>query len=355
MVNLTEVINHRHGNNKKFFPSMKYWLLLISVSSILHILVLGILGIFDQEVQKPTKREAIAVDIISLNSNSKDLGIINKQTANQTTDISIKVPRKPSYNQPNNYNISQQNHQNNIVIQNNSISNDSARKIQQFTEMSPETTPKKSGNSKNMGEHKNSVAPSNTLATVKISPKVPQVTQITKSVVHIPTKNGISNNSNLDKSPPKLTNNLPEKILANNNQSGDVNKSLPGNSGDKQLNTIQDGKGVMLTVQNFRLGNGERDIPDQAAQPKLASGKFPNTVYLSGVKSSLGQVIVLRLLVTSQGKVDLNNVQILSGPNNWDYQQLAKNLIKDWEFEPAKAKGQPVDSLLDMAIAIEAL
>ena len=387
MVNLAEVINNKTGNNKKFSQSMNYWLLLISVSFILHISVLGIVWIFNQKLQKPTKQEAIAIDLISLDSPSKHMEIIANSKDNTTTDLSAKVPKKTSYNQPNNHNINQSITQN--ITQNNASY--PASKIKpELPEISPETPksetpaeaiPKNSVNSKMLGENKNYIVSGNTpenvtanvTANIKNLSKVPKTP---KSVaVSTRNKSDISNNNakaslnkaNLGESNEQLNNNSPEKGLGNTNFSGNLSKSLPGNAGDKQISSpapspldtpldkSQNGKGVMLTVQNFRLGNGARDIPDKTAQPKLASGKFPNVVYLSGVKSSLGQVVVLRLLVTSQGKVDLNFMQILAGPNNLDYQQLAKNLIKDWEFEPAYLKGQPVDSLLDITIAIEAL
>ncbi len=263
-------------------------------------------------------------------------------------------------------------------------------------------TPQLSSNNKFVSSQKtpvsSSLVPPKPLSKSLVPNRVKSDSQVSKSV---PTKNlpapvpevapkKIPNSSNNQSGtgslrpenrskelvPPKKSD-LPKVISPSGNQKQLINqgKSLESNSnsGNKTKSTQvepsktrsqpvpaqgksgQGGQGVSLTIQNFRLGNGNHDLPDQSAHPKQTIAKFPTLKYISSTEKSFGQVATLRLLIHSSGQPDPNYIQIIKGPTGVDEQQLIKKMITDWQFVPAYLGGKPVDSLLEMSVILEPL
>lgn len=114
-------------------------------------------------------------------------------------------------------------------------------------------------------------------------------------------------------------------------------------------------EGVEATVSNAQLGNGGRTVPDTPAVPKASTQSFRRLVYAPEVELNLGQTVRLRVLVTREGKADPQEITVLQPSRSVQYDEFVTDLIKQWEFEPARQAGQPVDSLLDISVQLNSL
>ena len=116
-----------------------------------------------------------------------------------------------------------------------------------------------------------------------------------------------------------------------------------------------EGNGVEVALSNPQLGNDGRTIPDQPARPIELSKPIPDANYPPVIGLNLGQSVRLRLLVKSTGKLDPVAITVLEGSRSTEYDKQAIELVKQWMFKPALQAGQPVDSLLDISVRLDAL
>lgn len=133
----------------------------------------------------------------------------------------------------------------------------------------------------------------------------------------------------------------PGSALEDNPETGDLGTGdVPGGATSTA---------VRVNVQAVSLANQGTDIPDTPAQLKNQD-PFPGTIELSPVEVSVGQQVILRLLVSDTGQAQIINVQPTPSPTlmQWIQAQVAS-----WEFEPAMLEGAPVYSDMEVIISID--
>ena len=106
-----------------------------------------------------------------------------------------------------------------------------------------------------------------------------------------------------------------------------------------------------MNIVDSRIGNGGRDIPDSAAKPKIRKMKFPNIAYTAQTRKHFGKAVELIVTISEKGEYD--GAQVKSGSGDADYDELVKDELLTWEFEPAYQAGKPVVSLLDISVTLD--
>jgi TonB family protein len=118
----------------------------------------------------------------------------------------------------------------------------------------------------------------------------------------------------------------------------------------RSLAATQDVRVLQGLLLDYRLGNADRDIPDQTAFPRQHQLVFSKIANAPPLRHPINQVIRLRVLVTRTGNVRI--LKILQSTGSPSLDQIAQRMLRRWPFEPARQNQQPVDSLLDIKLQI---
>lgn len=121
----------------------------------------------------------------------------------------------------------------------------------------------------------------------------------------------------------------------------------------------RESSGVVATLDLSSIRGGNRDIPDQLARPKQNRKQFLSAIDGLPIGSSVVTLDVSlqiddRGRLAAIGKVKAISSQGSSG-KNVDFDVLARQLFRDWEFQPARSGGKPVYSELSLRVTIKPL
>lgn len=148
---------------------------------------------------------------------------------------------------------------------------------------------------------------------------------------------------------------------------GGANPPLPPNGGETGnedgLPSVdvserrQQGAGVAVTIMQVKSANDGKDVTDAGeraiARPITDSRTFADMVYPSQIGLNLGETVTLLVLVDKQGNPTPQSV--LQGGRTAEYNELAKQLLQQFQFQPAQQEGQNVDTLIQVELRIDAL
>gem|GEM_PF-2510878 len=118
--------------------------------------------------------------------------------------------------------------------------------------------------------------------------------------------------------------------------------------------------GVVATLDLSSIRGGNRDIPDQLAKPKQNQKQFLSAINGLQIGSSVVTLDVF-LQIDEQGRlaaignVKASSSQGSSGGKSINFEAIAKQLFRDWEFQPARSGGKPVYSELWLRVTIKPL
>ena len=118
--------------------------------------------------------------------------------------------------------------------------------------------------------------------------------------------------------------------------------------------------GVVATVDLSSIRGGNRDIPDQLAKPKQNQKQFFSAIDGLQIGSAVVTLDVF-LQIDPQGRlaaignVKASSSQGSSGGKSINFEAIAKQLFRDWEFQPARSGGKPVYSELWLRVTIKPL
>jgi hypothetical protein len=116
----------------------------------------------------------------------------------------------------------------------------------------------------------------------------------------------------------------------------------------------QQGGSLVATLSDIHLANGGTDVPDQLAKPRQQEKRFSGVGYPAKAGLSPNQVVVLQvlLLIDHTGQPQVQTAQMIQGSNGVNAEQLAREIIQNWKFQPATQAGQAVDSLLKVVLTV---
>jgi hypothetical protein len=118
----------------------------------------------------------------------------------------------------------------------------------------------------------------------------------------------------------------------------------------------RESSGVVATLDLSSIRGGNRDIPDQLARPK----QNQKQIDVLQIGSSVVTLDVF-LQIDDQGRlaaignVKASSNQGSSGGKSINFEALARQLFRDWEFQPARSGGKPVYSELWLRVTIKPL
>jgi len=153
-------------------------------------------------------------------------------------------------------------------------------------------------------------------------------------------------------SPPQETSTKPLPDTSSTTRNPAIPASEP--SSTSQGSESQRGGSLVATLSNPRLANGGTDVPDKLATPQQQERRFSGLTYPAKVGMNFDQAIVLQvlLLIDNKGQATVQATKTLQGGAGVDAEFVAREMIKDWKFEPATQAGQAVDSLLEVTLTV---
>lgn len=114
---------------------------------------------------------------------------------------------------------------------------------------------------------------------------------------------------------------------------------------------------MAVTIMQVKSANDGKDVTDAGeraiARPITDSRTFADMVYPSQIGLNLGETVTLLVLVDKQGNPTPQSV--LQGGRTAEYNELAKQLLQQFQFQPAQQEGQNVDTLIQVELRIDAL
>ena len=108
---------------------------------------------------------------------------------------------------------------------------------------------------------------------------------------------------------------------------------------------------MAMTFVKLQVATGGKNIPDSGAKPKIKHQLFPGITYKAQTRKQFGKVVNLEVTITDAGQVQAAKIQ--TGSGDAEYDELVKDQLLNWEFEPALQAGKPVDSFLDISVKLD--
>ncbi|TAE00551.1 MAG: hypothetical protein EAZ96_20980 [Oscillatoriales cyanobacterium] len=114
--------------------------------------------------------------------------------------------------------------------------------------------------------------------------------------------------------------------------------------------------GAIATLDLNSIRGGNRDIPDQLARPRQ-NQKQIDVLQIGSSVVSLDVFLQIddRGRLAAIGNVKANSNQGSSSGKSINFEALARQLFRDWEFQPARSGGKPVYSELWLRVTIKPL
>jgi len=127
----------------------------------------------------------------------------------------------------------------------------------------------------------------------------------------------------------------------------------------------QQGGGFIATTDKFGLTNNSREVidpvrnkGDKLATPKPGNRQSFSKDYLKSLGITLDQVVVLQviILIETTGEPTVLSTQVQQGNISADKaDRLAREIIKQWQFEPTYMAGSPVPRDYSLPLTINPL
>ena len=127
----------------------------------------------------------------------------------------------------------------------------------------------------------------------------------------------------------------------------------------------QQGGGFIATTDKFGLTNNNREVidpvrnkGDKLATPKPGNRQSFSKDYLKSLGITLDQVVVLQviILIETTGEPTVLSTQVQQGNISADKaDRLAREIIKQWQFEPTYMAGSPVPRDYSLPLTINPL
>ncbi len=143
--------------------------------------------------------------------------------------------------------------------------------------------------------------------------------------------------------------NLTVSIKKVPKQSVRLNKTESNKS--KSTNTT----GVLIAnLIDHRFANNGKDIPDSPAIPRQKQLIDTDDATQSLLGNGGEVLLKIKLLIDTKGRASVvQSPQVLKGVVKGNPDQLVRNIMENWQFEPAKQRGQSVESLLEVTIQLK--
>lgn len=112
-------------------------------------------------------------------------------------------------------------------------------------------------------------------------------------------------------------------------------------------------RGAIATLVNAKLANYGRDVPDLPATVSAQQIEFPDLAYPRSQQRQDEQLLILSVLVAPNGNPQL--IAVYPEHLSPSYSDLARQVLENWEFQPAEMGDRPVASLLDLYLKLDPL
>jgi len=174
-------------------------------------------------------------------------------------------------------------------------------------------------------------------------------------------------------SAPKTRESQSSNVSQNQPQVAPTGQNLPNPSqnqppaaptGQNSSNS-QQGGGFIATIDKFGLTNNSREVidpvrnkGDKLATPKPGNRQSFSKDYLKSLGITLDQVVVLQviILIETTGEPTVLSTQVQQGNISADKaDRLAREIIKQWQFEPTYMAGSPVPRDYSLPLTINPL
>lgn len=178
----------------------------------------------------------------------------------------------------------------------------------------------------------------------------------TEQGINIPVIRTNINANKKNKLPAKIAGLLPDPNAPNLTVSTKTVPKQSLNVNETELNkSAKNTSGILIAnLIDHRLANNGKDLPDTPAMPRQK--QLIDTDY--GTQSLLGNGgevwLKIKLRIDKKGRAFVvKSPQVLKGVVKGNPEQLVRNMMENWPFEPARQRGQSVESLLEVTIQLK--
>ncbi len=159
--------------------------------------------------------------------------------------------------------------------------------------------------------------------------------------------------------------NQPPAAPAGQNLPNPSQNQPPAAPTGQNSSNSQQGGGFIATTDKFGLTNNNREVidpvrnkGDKLATPKPGNRQSFSKDYLKSLGITLDQVVVLQviILIETTGEPTVLSTQVQQGNISADKaDRLAREIIKQWQFEPTYMAGSPVPRDYSLPLTINPL
>jgi hypothetical protein len=164
---------------------------------------------------------------------------------------------------------------------------------------------------------------------------------------------------------PNPSQNQPPAAPAGQNLPNPSQNQPPAAPTGQNSSNSQQGGGFIATTDKFGLTNNNREVidpvrnkGDKLATPKPGNRQSFSKDYLKSLGITLDQVVVLQviILIETTGEPTVLSTQVQQGNISADKaDRLAREIIKQWQFEPTYMAGSPVPRDYSLPLTINPL